>query len=649
MHRRRSCLGSVAPVLAALAVVAATGCAPGSATTDPDAGGTGEAGARPDATTDAASDQLVVFDTGLEGGPVACADPTDTDGDSIADAIEGKGETPPTDTDGDGTPDYLDTDSDGDGWLDADEAANPHLQPGEYGQKRTGPCDQVADSDADGIPDFRQLDSDGDSIADADERDFDPQGKFDCRVLPDCDGDGYEDIIELAAKSDPTDPNSVPAPGLLFFKLPYGIEQTKDFTFSSGLSDADIYFLVDTTASMQQTIDGVASSLDTTIIPSILNGDPTAHPPIPAIANARIGIGDFRDVPWSPYGTPDDDVYRTVYDVNGAPVSGAMADPKLVNGSYAAPDAVKQILGTLTAGGGGDSPEATTQALWMAATNQDYFVYGGGTPWQFTPQACPAGTVGAPCFRSTALPIFVLITDAPFHDGADVHNDYDEGFDVNGTVQYTDTVAALNQINAKIVGVPVNTGLPGAARSDMIDLANQTDSTWDEDAFGGTTHPLVTASDTSTGDVSKEVVRLIGLLAGEGLKNVTTKTTNYACAGGVDCNGDGVVDPAYENLVVPPETVPFDASRLILSVEPQPSTATPLPYKMLDATTFYGVKGDAQLTFRVHAENTIVRPTSLIVVRAELRVQTPKGIVLGGKNGVKVVYFILPKYVPGVH
>ena len=41
-------------------------------------------------------------------------------------------------------------------------------------------------------------------------------------------------------------------------------------------------------------------------------------------------------------------------------------------------------------GGGGDSPEGTTQALWMAATGQPYSVYKGPSPWAFTGAACPA-------------------------------------------------------------------------------------------------------------------------------------------------------------------------------------------------------------------------------------------------------------------
>src|SRR5690348_12922736 len=50
----------------------------------------------------------------FEGGP-SCTDPKDDDGDFIANTLE---LAPAEDTDKDGTPDYLDDDSDGDGYSD---------------------------------------------------------------------------------------------------------------------------------------------------------------------------------------------------------------------------------------------------------------------------------------------------------------------------------------------------------------------------------------------------------------------------------------------------------------------------------------------------------------------------------------------------
>jgi hypothetical protein len=69
----------------------------------------------------------------------------------------------------------------------------------------------------------------------------------------------------------------------------------------------------------------------------------------------------------------------------------------------------------------------------------------------------------------------------------------------------------------------------------------------------------------------------------------------------------------------------------------------PLPYSGIDSTTFYGVRGDAKVKFRVVAKNQIVDPDTLTVVRAKIEVQTPKGQLLGGAQGVKIVYFVIPR------
>ena len=71
----------------------------------------------------------------------------DSDEDGIPDDIEGTG-----DLDGDDTPDYLDTDVDGDGVSDADEVGDDPLNP--------------VDTDKDGEPDYRDTDADNDGIPD---------------------------------------------------------------------------------------------------------------------------------------------------------------------------------------------------------------------------------------------------------------------------------------------------------------------------------------------------------------------------------------------------------------------------------------------------------------------------------------------------
>lgn len=635
----------------ALAAIAASAgiplaCAPDSSlpptnTTFP----AGSSGASSATTSGGGTGGGSLFDTGP-----ACDDPTDSDGDFIADTLE---QPTAADTDDDGKPDKDDPDSDADGILDANEAQNPLLDPGQFGQMRDDPCDFLADSDADGTPDVRDLDSDGDGVPDAQETTYDKDGVKQCRVLVDCDMDGVIDVVELAAGSSPADAASIPDDAGLYFVLPYkGGEQTKDFAFSTGVAKADIYFLVDTTASMQPAIDALKASLSAEIIPSILNGNLAAIPPIPPMSDAWIGAGDVRDVPWSGYGQPGDDIYRNRFLINGKPLSGNVAPP-IKNGSeYAAPADVQTILGALTAAGGGDGPEATTQALWIAATTKPYAATGGASnvpPWSPAlpyPAPCPQlGMFGVPCFRPGALPIFVLITDAALHNGPAPANNYSPAL-VGGTKTYAETIAALDAIHARVVGVPVAGGNPGAARADLVDLAKKSGSLYHDPAFGGSDRPLVPDADVASGKVSSEVVRLLGLLAGSGLHDVTTARSSYDCAGNVDCTGDGVSDPAFHNPAFPPAEDPFDASKLITAVAAIESQAKPLPYGDLDDATFYGVRGDAEVTFRVHAQNDTLKPATLAVLRALIRVETPSGQVLGGKSGVKLVYFVIPEYIP---
>jgi hypothetical protein len=299
-------------------------------------------------------------------------------------------------------------------------------------------------------------------------------------------------------------------------------------------------------------------------------------------------------------------------------------------------------LGALTAAGGGDAPEGITQALWAASTGNIYEATLGGY-WKSEPRDCADDSLlGTACFRPGAIPVFVVVTDASFHNGPNASQNYDTA-GTGGTKSYKETVDALTGIGAKIIGVPVNTGMPGAARNDLSDLAIKTGSTYYDSGFGGTERPLVSSEDTSTGKVSTEVVRLLGLLSGQGVNNVTTWRGNYSCSGGVDCTGDNVADPAYSNPTLPGESEAFDASKLITRIEAVAETSVPLPYSGIDSTTFYGVRGDAKVKFRVVAKNQIVDPDTLTVVRAKIEVQTPKGQLLGGAQGVKIVYFVIPR------
>jgi MYXO-CTERM domain-containing protein len=106
----------------------------------------------------------------------------DSDGDTISDAFEVGDWRDPIDTDGDMTLDAADTDSDGDGRLDKDEAGDADLA--------TDPVD----TDGNGTPDFRQTDSDGDGVHD---------GADNCPLVANADqADANMDMIGDACQDD---------------------------------------------------------------------------------------------------------------------------------------------------------------------------------------------------------------------------------------------------------------------------------------------------------------------------------------------------------------------------------------------------------------------------------------------------------------
>lgn len=181
-------------------------------------------GPNPDITTTDA-----VGNTATGPGDFEIALSTDTDGDGIADALEGTG-----DTDGDGLADFEDPDSDNDAIPDGDEEMN---QPTLTGQDAdgdgiddaidvdvTGGTDNNGDgiddafapldSDDDGLPNYRDLDSDDDGIQDSFENDVDTDSDLVSDYIDtDSDQDAIPDFVEAdnlpAASGNDTDSDGI--------------------------------------------------------------------------------------------------------------------------------------------------------------------------------------------------------------------------------------------------------------------------------------------------------------------------------------------------------------------------------------------------------------------------------------------------------
>ena len=260
-------------------------------------------------------------------------------------------------------------------------------------------------------------DADGDGIPDADEATHgtDPDNA-------DSDGDGVGDGVELVAGTDPTDASSTIPETDFYVVLPFeDPAQTGEIDFTARLGKADVFFLIDTTGSMGGAISNVQSTLSSVIVPAIDD----------SIADAHMGVAEYRDFPTSPYGSSGDFPFRLKQTVTDS-VS-----------------AVQSALGTLRAGGGADLPESMSEALYETANGS--CSTGGGR--------------GAACFRADAQPIVVVVTDVVTHNGPGGSNGYSFA-----ARSWGEATAALNAIDAKILGARVG------GSDNLTDLANATSS-----------------------------------------------------------------------------------------------------------------------------------------------------------------------------
>ncbi len=572
-----------------VALLLAIGCSP--------ARSGGVRGMRPDGS--------VIFD---DDAHVSGCEPTpDSDGDGIADDREGM-----SDLDGDGTPNHLDDDSDGDGLLDSVEA------------RSSNPC-APADSDGDGTPDFADRDSDNDGISDADEvtDGTDP-------VSIDTDGDGISDLAERAAGTDPRDRMSTIPSTDFFVVLPYnGDRAMRPLRFGTNISQADVFFLVDMTGSMQGERTNLIRGLLDTIIPGVQG----------AIRDVQFGAGGFDDYPVDSYGWPRGNPFgsgggdlpfyllREIGPGNAdlgrwsiaagptmCPSSPSTDDIGMITGAAnGTPDILEAVQG-LPCHFGNDGPESYVPALHATATGMGLTWPGGMVP----PRACPAipdepaTRRGYPCFRSGSLPIVLLFGDNLFHNGPGGSNPYSFA-----APTFDATATALNGVGARVMGI-YSGGAFGGARADYEAIARATGAV----RADGT--PLVFDIAADGSGLSAAVVDAVAQLVGGTPQDVSTTTEN------VDGNPDG-----------------FDARRFIKSIVPLegygpdglPGARPGISYRSRDMTTFYEVIPGTQVEFTVDFWNDVRPPADVAqVFRARI-------IVVG--NGVarldeRQVYIIVP-------
>lgn len=308
------------------------------------------------------------------------------------------------------------------------------------------------------------------------------------------------------------------------------------------LARADVLFLVDTTASMGEEIDQIRMGLRDQIAPGIAA----------AIPDSALGVAHFEDFPEGMCGDASDTPFQLL-----TPITQDL------NRAQAAVDA-------LELGNGMDRPESQVEALYQTVTGEGLGDY---IPPSF---GCPSGGFGYPCFRVDALPIILLFTDAPFHNGPGGSNPY-RCSPMPPPHTYPEAVEVLNAAGVRVIGLYSGDD-DVTGRADLLAIARDTDA-----LEGGT--PLVFDIGGRGQRLSAQVVSAIETLADV-----------------IEFDVDAV-------LVDPDPTDGFDPRTLVADIIPV--RAEPMDRIAgidLDTDTFLGVRAGTRVFYQLQIRNDVVMP-----------------------------------------
>jgi hypothetical protein len=354
--------------------------------------------------------------------------------------------------------------------------------------------------------------------------------------------------------------------------VPFGVgDVTVDLRTEARLEVADVMMVVDATASMTEEIDAIRERLRDRIVPGIAR----------AIPDVEFGLAVFADFPARGFGTKPDLAYRMILPVTGDLVAAQAAVDEIPDWN------------------GEDHPESQVEALYQTATGE------GLEGWIPPAPGCASGGDGYPCFRREAVPIVMLFTDAPFHNGPGGSNAY-EGLD-GPPHTWEEAVDALDALGARFIGLDSGGGLLPSGRSDMIDTARSIGSV----TVDGT--PLVFDIGDDGKGLDSDVVEAVETLADAVRFDVE--------AVAVDVPGDDL------------DAMDFVVSIAPLRAEPASGVET------VTSTAFEGVEPGTHLFFllNLHNDSVVPGPRPLLV---------PLRIVFRGDGrspiGERIVDLLIP-------
>ncbi len=433
------------------------------------------------------------------------------------------------------------------------------------------PGDPDLPMEPDGPPPI--VDSDGDCITDDDEITYFGTDPFD----RDTDGDGLTDWQEVASGTDPL----VPGSGLdaMYVVLPYlgAEEEHRTVTVRTHLDVADVYFLIDTTGSMDSAIENVARSLASTIVPGIRERFP----------DVQMGVGHFNDMPFDMYGEVNDEPFWHVQDITDD-ITHVQA-------------ALNTLYGETPWGYGGDGPEANAVALWAAASGSGFTDCMASVPPR---TSCPAGYLGYPCFRPDVQPVIVHVSDASWHSD---HLDLERYTCTE--IDFDAALVQMNAINAKHIGVFVSSW----GDAGLLSMQEMSRETGTVDVHG---EPLVTYA--PVGSVDTGIIDMIGAFAEARYTDVSA---------------------VAHDVPDDPPGADYDATEFVRDTTPV-SGDPPAPegYASQDGTTFYGVVPGTELTFDVTFRNTTVAHKEVAqFFNVQIRLVGESGVLIDLRRFVVIV------------
>lgn len=245
---------------------------------------------------------------------------------------------------------------------------------------------------------------------------------------------------------------------------------TVDWTPAIGMTD--VFFLMDTTGSMDGEIANLKSSM-TTIFSALGS----------ALPDVAFGVGEYRDFPYSPYGVAGDQPFILRHRVMTALTAAGRSS--ITNG-----------VNQFSAAGGNDLPESGWEAIHQLAVgsgtsagNAAVPAFNPATAYPSTPPVGESiGTLGGAGFRQGALPVVVWVTDATNHNSGS--SDLYSGF-VAATRD--GALAEARSLGMRIVGVISDP----TASTDMLAAINGTNAVVSPAAWGtvGQDRPAGCAAD----------------------------------------------------------------------------------------------------------------------------------------------------------